>query len=101
MRFRLGINYWPISSAMYWWQRFDRAEVERDFARISNAGFDSVRIFLRWEDFQPSPRLISESALVDLGLVADVAAHNQLSLIPTLFTGHMSGVNWIPEWALD
>ena len=32
--------------------------------------------------------------------VADVAADAGLSLVPTLFTGHMSGVNWIPAWAL-
>jgi endo-1,4-beta-mannosidase len=24
-----------------------------------------------------------------------------LSVVPTLFTGHMSGVNWIPGWALE
>jgi endo-1,4-beta-mannosidase len=32
--------------------------------------------------------------------VADLAAGLGLELIPTLFTGHMSGVNWIPPWAL-
>jgi endo-1,4-beta-mannosidase len=32
--------------------------------------------------------------------VADLADHTGLALIPTLFTGHMSGVNWIPSWAL-
>ncbi len=32
--------------------------------------------------------------------VADLAAGLGLALIPTLFTGHMSGVNWIPPWAL-
>ena len=32
--------------------------------------------------------------------VADLAGELGLSLIPTLFTGHMSGVNWIPAWAL-
>lgn len=86
---------------MYWWQRFDRSEVERDFAVISAAGFDSVRIFLLWEDFQPGPETVSEGALDSLAIVAGVAAGRGLSLIPTLFTGHMSGVNWIPEWALD
>jgi len=99
--FRLGINYWPASSAMYWWQRFDTAEVAADFARIHAAGFDSVRIFLLWEDFQPAPDKPSDSALQRLVTVADLAARNQLSLIPTLFTGHMSGVNWIPPWALE
>src|ERR1700754_4738491 len=101
MKFRLGINYWPVSSAMYWWRRFDASEVKSDFSRIRGAGFDSVRIFLLWEDFQPLPTHISGQALNNLVAVADIAARNGLSLMPTLFTGHMSGVNWIPGWALE
>ena len=100
-RFRLGINYWPSRTAMRWWQLFDVEEVERDFARLRTAGLDSVRIFLLWEDFQPAPDQISEQALKHLVHVADVARDNDLSLMPTLFTGHMSGVNWIPRWAVD
>lgn len=99
--FRLGINYWPISSAMYWWQRFDVQEVSRDFGGIRAAGFHSVRIFLLWEDFQPQRTQISETALRQLATVADIAASESLLLIPTFFTGHMSGVNWIPAWALE
>ncbi|HEU4389545.1 MAG TPA: hypothetical protein VFV34_17200 [Blastocatellia bacterium] len=101
MTFRLGLNYWPSASAMYWWRRFDAGEVHRDFARIREAGFDSVRIFLLWEDFQPAPDLVSQDALERLIKVADAAGQTQLSLLPTLFTGHMSGVNWVPGWALD
>lgn len=101
MKFRLGINYWPVNSAMYWWRRFDASEVKSDFRRIRAAGFDSVRIFLLWEDFQPLPTHISGQALNNLVTVADIAAHNELSLMPTLFTGHMSGVNWVPGWALE
>jgi endo-1,4-beta-mannosidase len=101
MNFRLGINYWPRNSAMAWWHRFDQREVERDFARIRAASLDSVRIFLLWEDFQPAPDQLSERSLARLVTVADIAAANRLSLALTLFTGHMSGINWIPEWALD
>ncbi|HSB10291.1 MAG TPA: cellulase family glycosylhydrolase [Blastocatellia bacterium] len=101
MNFRLGINYWPISSAMHWWERFDGEEVARDFEQIAQAGFDSVRIFLLWETFQPSPNAVSDQSLARLVDVADVAKRSRLSLVPTLFTGHMSGVNWIPEWALE
>lgn len=99
--FRLGVNYWPITGAMYCWRRFDAAEIAGDFARISAAGFDSVRVFLLWEDFQPAPDRVSDEALWKLVSVADLAARNQLSLVVTLFTGHMSGVNWIPAWALE
>ncbi|MBW2290558.1 MAG: beta-galactosidase [Deltaproteobacteria bacterium] len=100
-RFRLGINYWPSELAMDWWKHFDEQPVKRDFARIRAAGFDSVRIFLLWEDFQPASDRVSKGALKHLVRVADAAHSHELGLIPTLFTGHMSGVNWIPRWAID
>jgi endo-1,4-beta-mannosidase len=101
MNFHLGINYWPISSAMYWWRRFDADEFARDSAKIRAAGFDSLRIFLLWEDFQPHPDRVSTTSLKNLKQVADIAHDEGLDLTVTLFTGHMSGVNWIPEWALQ
>jgi endo-1,4-beta-mannosidase len=100
MKFRLGINYWPITSAMYWWSRFDEDEFARDAARIRAAGFDSIRIFLLWDDFQPAPDRVSSDNLCNLAKVADVAAAEGLSLVVTFFTGHMSGANWLPPWAL-
>ena len=53
-RFRLGVNYWPSETAMDWLARYDAAVVRRDFTRIAAAGMDTIRIFLRWEDLQPS-----------------------------------------------
>ena len=85
---------------MGWWTQFDRAEVAVDFARIAGSGLDSVRVFLTWEDFQPAPDAVDQAMLERLVTVADLAGELGLSLVPTLFTGHMSGVNWIPAWAL-
>ncbi len=99
-RFDVGVNYWPASSAMRWWRRFDAGEVDRDFARIRDAGGDLVRFFLLWEDFQPAPTAVSERSLAHLVTVADTARRHDLRIIPTLFTGHMSGANFVPEWAL-
>lgn len=98
--FRLGINYWPARTAMRWWAMFDSAEVAEDFERIAAGRFDSVRLFLRWEDFQPEPDHVDLVMLGRLVTVADLAARAGLQIMPTLFTGHMSGVNWIPGWAL-
>jgi len=98
--FRLGVNYWPARTAMAWWPRFDPAEVADDFARIAGSGMDCVRLFLRWEDFQPEPDAVDPVMLRRLVTVADSALDAGLSVMPTLFTGHMSGVNWIPPWAL-
>ncbi|MGB5414942.1 MAG: hypothetical protein WBN01_09895, partial [Polyangiales bacterium] len=99
--FRLGVNYWPARTAMGWWTAFDAAEVAADFGRIAGCGFDSVRIFLRWEDFQPTPSRVASKMVDRLVATLDEASTAGLSVMPTLFTGHMSGVNWIPSWALS
>jgi len=85
---------------MGWWSEFDRADVAADFARIAGNGLESVRVFLTWEDFQPAPNQVDRLMLERLVTVADLAGELGLALVPTLFTGHMSGVNWIPAWAL-
>ncbi len=85
---------------MGWWTAFDRAEVAADFGRIARCGFDSVRIFITWEDFQPTPSRVDSTMVARLVSTLDEASTAGLSVMPTLFTGHMSGVNWIPSWAL-
>jgi endo-1,4-beta-mannosidase len=98
--FPLGVNYWPRRKAMYWWKDFDRDEVAEEFDTIAGLGMSLVRIFLLWEDFQPSPDVVSPTALADLETVCDVAAERGLGLDVTFFTGHMSGPNWAPAWLL-
>ena len=99
--FLLGINYWPRRSAMAMWSRFDIGEIDEDFARIAAMGMRVVRFFLTWEAFQPAPDTIDETALRRLEEVIERAAKHRLTTMPTFFTGHMSGVNWLPAWTLD
>ena len=99
--FDVGVNYWPARSAMRWWRSFSRDAFALDARAIADAGCASLRLFLRWEDFQPDPRRVSTDALSRLVDVADVAQAAGLRLVPTLFTGHMSGANWLPAWATE
>ena len=99
--FRLGVNYWPARTAMYWWDDVRFAEVDRDMARIADLGFQEVRIFLLWETFQPRPDRVSDEALLSLETVLGAAERHNIGLVPSLFCGHMSGVNWLPGWAVD
>jgi endo-1,4-beta-mannosidase len=98
--FALGVNYWPRRKAMYWWSRFEAAEVRDEFALIGELGLRFVRIFLLWDDFQPEPDRVSEACLDALETVCDIAAECGLGLNVTFFTGHMSGPNWAPRWLL-
>jgi endo-1,4-beta-mannosidase len=100
-RFLLGINYWPRRSAMYAWERFDLGEIREDAARIAELGLSVVRFFLLWEAFQPSRERVDTAMLGRFERVMTAFADCGLRAMPTLFCGHMSGCNWLPQWALD
>jgi endo-1,4-beta-mannosidase len=99
--FRIGINYWPARTAMAMWTNFDPQAIEQDFARIAAAGLRSVRLFLLWEVFQPDEDRIDREALLKLERTLELLRAHRLQAMPTLFCGHMSGVNWLPRWTLD
>ncbi len=101
MRFSLGMNYWPRRSAMAMWREFEPSEIAEDFERLAGLGFDTVRFFLRWFDFQPEPKRMDRVMLGRLERVMELIAASGLRAMPTFFTGHMSGVNWLPAWTLD
>ena len=99
--FRLGVNYWPARTAMYWWDDVRFPEVDRDMAQIANLGLQEARIFLLWEAFQPRPDRVSDDALRRLETVLRAAERHKVGLVLSLFCGHMSGVNWLPGWAVE
>ncbi len=99
--FQLGVNYWPRRSAMYMWQRFDLDEIREDMARIKSLGLHVVRFFLMWDAFQPAPDRMDDVMLRRFDAVMQAISDARLQAIPTLYTGHMSGVNWLPQWSLD
>lgn len=86
---------------MTFWSGFDRHEVADEFDLLADLGLDTVRLFLLWDDWQPTPDTVSSERLRDLRTVADLAHERGLGLDVTFFTGHMSGPNWVPGWLLD
>lgn len=99
--FVLGVNYWPRRKAMYWWSDFDAGEVREEFQIIREVGMQIVRVFLLWDDWQPTPDQVSMQCLHNLERVADIAHQTGLQLDVTFFTGHMSGPNWAPGWLCE
>lgn len=99
--FLLGTNYWPSDKAMWLWERFDGDGVRRDFEALSSAEIDCVRVFAMWEAFQPEATRVSQGSLDNLRVVLDHAADLEMRVQVTLFTGHMSGANWLPPFATE
>jgi hypothetical protein len=101
MRFSVGVNYWPRRTATAMWQRFDAGEIRADFAQIAALGLDTVRFFLRWDDFAPAPGEVDPVMLERLADLVTLAGDAGLRTMPVLSCGHMHGINRLPEWALD
>lgn len=97
----VGINYWPINTGINLWKSFDKKIISEDFSNLKDEGFKVIRIFLLWEDFQPLPRKISTKTFDNLVKVMEIANDLGVNILPTFFTGHMSGANYIPPWLLD
>lgn len=99
--FIVGVNYWPKYKAMYWWKHFSADEVAQEFEQIKELNLEAVRFSLLWEDFQPERYRVDVKQMNNLERVLQIADDLELRCVPTLFTGHMSGYNWLPYWALD
>jgi beta-galactosidase len=97
----VGVNYWPRSSAVWMWKRYDPEEIRKEFRLLKSMGLNCARVFINWDDLNPEPGKISEENVTQIAEVLDIAREEGIMVIPTHFTGHMSGKNWAPKWMMD
>jgi len=95
-----GFNYLPKKSGVYMWKDFDENEINKDFELFSRDQFNYLRIFLIWEDFQPEPDKFNKNSFKNLKSLIRAANNNGIQLTITLFTGHLSGTNFLPDWLI-
>ncbi len=90
-----GINYYPQETPwdMYG-ASFDSAIIDKDFNIIRNAGLNTIRVFVPYDDFGKAN--IDQKKLVKLRAVLDLAQENELKVMVTLFDfyGDYSVINW-------
>jgi len=98
--FPIGVNYMPRDSAIWMWKKYDPEQIRREFGVLKDAGINTVRVFIFWEDLNPEPGVIDEKNIEQIGEVLDIAHQQGLMAVPTHFTGHMSGGNWAPGWMI-
>ncbi|WP_298553122.1 cellulase family glycosylhydrolase [uncultured Algibacter sp.] len=90
-----GINYYPQATPwdMYG-DGFDETIINADFNIIKNAGLNTIRIFVPYDDFDKAN--INPKKLEKLNTVLDLAQTHQLKVMVTLFDfyGDYSVINW-------
>ncbi|MGE5594028.1 MAG: cellulase family glycosylhydrolase [Betaproteobacteria bacterium] len=99
--FVCGVNYWPRETGVHMWKEWNPESIDAEFRQMAALSLNTCRIFLLWEDFQPGPDTISEEAMGKFEALVQIARRHGIRLIPTFFTGHMSGENWDVPWRRD
>jgi hypothetical protein len=83
------------------WRHFDAGEIRADFQQMVGLGLDTVRFFVRWDEFQPQRGALDATMVTRLATLVGLAHDVGLGVVPTLFCGYQAGVAFLPEWALD
>ncbi|MBT8279185.1 MAG: cellulase family glycosylhydrolase [Bacteroidia bacterium] len=90
-----GINYYPQATPWdMFGDTFSKEIISKDFEIIKNAGLNSVRVFVQYDDFGKAN--INEVKLEKLKQTLDSAEEHNLKVLVTLFDfyGDYSVLNW-------
>lgn len=97
-RHRFGVNYVPSRNWYYCYNDWRPSEIAADFGRIAELGADHIRSMIVWPWFQPNPRYVSTAHLDRLDEMMRLAAAAGLDVMPSIFTGWLSGFHFNPNF---
>lgn len=83
--FPIGVNYYPLDAETQSWDDWYTEDVAADFARIAEARFTIVRLFVSWKVLEPQVGQYNEDGLDRLQDVIDAARTNKLQVILCFF----------------
>ncbi len=95
--FPVGVNYWPGSCGVDMWQAWPEDELRHDLDVVRDLGFNCIRFFLRWPDFEPELGRYDERMFERLRQFVGWCAERGLLAHPALVTGFMSGAHYWPK----
>ena len=94
----IGAAYWPASCGADMWQAWPEEEMQSDLDLLREAGLNTVRFFLRWQDFEPTVGKYDDAIFGRLEEFLDWCATRGLRAQPVLFAPFSSGVTLGPAW---
>jgi endo-1,4-beta-mannosidase len=97
----VGAHWVPAKAAMEWPTEWDPKDIEADFAKMHELGFNIVRFDLLWAWFEPRPGDYNPVAFQQLDYLVSLAHKYQIYLHPSLFIGGEVGeAFWDVPWRL-
>jgi hypothetical protein len=95
----MGANYWPGSCGVAMWSDWPADEIQQDLDLLPALGLNTVRFFLRWDQFEPTAGQYDAAMFQRLGQFMGWCAQRSLLAHPSLLTVFMSGGDFRPDWA--
>ena len=95
----VGAHWVPARAALQWPLQWDPADIEADYVKMRELGFNTVRIDLFWAWFEPRPGDYNPEAFRQLDFFIQLSHKYEIYLHPTLFIGGEVGeAYWDVPW---
>jgi endo-1,4-beta-mannosidase len=95
----VGVHWVPAKAAMLWPVEWDPKDIESDFSKMHELGYNTVRLDLMWAWFEPRPGDYNPEAFHQLDYLIVLAHRYHLYLHPSLFIGGEVGeAYWDVPW---
>lgn len=95
----IGAHWVPAKTGLQWPLQWDPADLEADFAKMRDLGFNTVRFDLFWAWFEPRPGSYHPEAFRQFEVFIQLAHQYNIYLHPTFFIGGEVGeAFWDVPW---
>jgi len=95
----VGAHWVPAKAAMQWPVQWDPKDIEADFAKMHELGYNLTRFDMLWAWFEPRPGDYNPEAFRQLDYLISLAHKYQIYLHPSLFIGGEVGeAHWDVPW---
>ena len=95
----VGAHWVPAKKAMQWPVEWDPKEIEADFAKMHELGYNVTRIDMMWAWFEPRPGDYNPVAFQQLDYLISLGHKYQIYIHPSLFIGGEVGeAYWDVPW---
>ena len=88
--------HWVPAIGLHWPTEWDEENVEADFTKMKNLGFNTVRFDLFWAWFEPYPGVFHKQAFEQFDFLLKMANKYVIYLHPTFFIGNETGYYDVP-----
>ena len=95
-----GVNYTVSDGWMINLPNLSPETMNADMAALQNIGINHIRIFPLWPQTQPSINKLDEKVMKQLDLLVESAGKHNITLQIAPITGWMSGLIFLPPWAV-